>query len=54
MLSIKKSDFEKLCDAKPKIALTVTRNIIKVFSSRIRENNEEYREMLMWSLTEPS
>jgi CRP-like cAMP-binding protein len=54
LLSIKKSDFEKLCAAKPKIALTVMRNIIKVFSSRIRENNEEYREMLMWSLSEPS
>lgn len=54
LLSIKKSDFEKLCAAKPKIALTVMRNIVKVFSARIRENNEEYREMLMWSLSEPS
>jgi len=54
LLSIKKSDYEKLCAAKPKIALTVMRNIIKVFSARIRENNEEYREMLMWSLSEPS
>lgn len=54
LLSIKKSDFEKLCAAKPKIALTVMRNIIKVFSSRIRENNEEYREMLMWSLSDPA
>lgn len=54
LFSIKKSDFEKLCDAKPKIALTIMRNIITVFSSRIRENNEEYREMLMWSLSEPS
>jgi CRP-like cAMP-binding protein len=54
LLSIKKSDFEKLCAAKPKIALTVMRNIIKVFSSRIRENNEEYREMLLWSLSDPT
>lgn len=54
LLSIKKSDFEKLCKAKPKIALTIMLNIIRVFSSRIRENNEEYREMLMWSLSEPS
>ena len=54
LLSIKKSDFEKLCESKPKIALKVMRNIIKVFSSRIRENNEDYREMLMWSLSEQS
>ncbi len=54
LLSIKKSDFEKLCEVKPKIALTVMRNIIRVFSDRIRQNNEEYREMLMWSLAEPS
>ncbi|PLY03161.1 MAG: hypothetical protein C0623_02140 [Desulfuromonas sp.] len=54
LLSIKKSDFEKLCAAKPKIALTIMRNIITVFSSRIRENNDEYKEMLMWSLSESS
>lgn len=54
LLSIKKSDFENLCETKPKIALKVMRNIIRVFSSRIRENNEDYREMLLWSLSEQS
>lgn len=52
LLSIKKSDFEKLCEAKPKIALHIMRNIVTLFSSRIRQNNEEYREMLMWSLSD--
>jgi hypothetical protein len=25
-------------------------NIVRVFSKRIRESNDEYREMLIWSL----
>jgi len=50
LLSIRKSDFEKLCEKEPRLALKLTRNIVRIFSSRIRENNEEYREMLLWSL----
>lgn len=50
LLSIKKDDFEKLCDSNPKLGLKLMRNIIRVFSQRIRENNEDYREMLLWSL----
>jgi len=50
LLSIRKADFEELCEKDPKLALKLTRNIVRIFSQRIRENNEEYREMLLWSL----
>lgn len=50
LISLKKSDFEKLCAAKPDLALKMVMNIVRVFSKRIREANEEYREMLIWSL----
>lgn len=53
LLSVSKSDFEKLCSSHPSIALKMMRNIICVFSKRIRENNDEYREMLMWALNQP-
>ncbi len=50
LLSIKKVDFENLCETNPRLGLKLMRNIIRVFSKRVRENNEEYREMLLWSL----
>ena len=53
LLNVKKSDFEKLCVSHPGVALKLMRNIICVFSQRIRENNNEYREMLMWALSQP-
>lgn len=53
LLSVSKSDFEKLCASHPGVALKIMRNIICVFSQRIRDNNDEYREMLMWALNQP-
>ena len=50
LISLKKSDFEKLCGEQPGLALKMVMNIVRVFSKRIREANEEYREMLIWSL----
>lgn len=50
LLSIRKVDFETLCEKNPRLALKLMRNIVRLFSQRIRENNEEYREMLIWSL----
>lgn len=52
LFSVNKSDFEKLCKSHPGVALKLMRNIISVFSKRIRENNEDYREMLMWALSQ--
>lgn len=53
LFSVNKTDFEKLCKSNPGIALKMMRNIISVFSKRIRENNDDYREMLMWALSQP-
>jgi CRP-like cAMP-binding protein len=50
LFSLGKSDFEELCDSYPALGLKLMRNIIRIFSRRIRESNQEYREMLMWSL----
>jgi CRP-like cAMP-binding protein len=50
LFSIRKNDFEALCEQTPKLGLKLMRNIVRVFSQRIRENREDYREMLLWSL----
>ena len=50
LISLKKQDFEKLCQQEARLALQLIRNIVKVFSKRIREANDEYRDMLTWSI----
>jgi CRP-like cAMP-binding protein len=50
LLSVRKAEFEALCEQNPALALKLMRNIVRIFSQRIRENNGEYREMLLWSL----
>ncbi|MBW2451067.1 MAG: cyclic nucleotide-binding domain-containing protein [Deltaproteobacteria bacterium] len=50
LISLKKADFEKLCREKPSLALKLVMNIVRVFSRRIRETNEDYRDMLIWSM----
>ena len=50
LISLNKSSLEKLCDDDATLGLKLVNNIIKVFSKRVREANEEYRDMLIWSL----
>lgn len=50
LISLKKQDFEKLCKQEAGLALQLIMNIVKVFSKRIREANDEYRDMLAWSI----
>jgi len=50
LLSIRRSDYDSLCEQNPRLALKLTRNIVRIFSRRIRDNNDEYREMLLWSM----
>ncbi|MGK2943549.1 MAG: Crp/Fnr family transcriptional regulator [Desulfuromonadales bacterium] len=50
LISIKKKDLERLSQDDAALSLKLITNIVKVFSKRVREANEEYREMLIWSL----
>jgi len=50
LLSIRRADYDSLCEQNPRLALKLTRNIVRIFSRRIRDNNDEYREMLLWSM----
>jgi CRP-like cAMP-binding protein len=49
LLAIRRADFDKFCDQNPRLALKLTLNIIRMFSRRLRENNDEFRKMLLWS-----
>jgi CRP/FNR family transcriptional regulator, cyclic AMP receptor protein len=46
LLSIRKTDYESLCEQHPRLALKVTRNIVRVLSRRIREKDDDYMDML--------
>ncbi len=50
LLSMNKKDFESLCDRHPRLGIKLMRNIIGMFSERIRESEEDYREMLRWAM----
>lgn len=50
LISLKKKELEKLCNENAALALKLVSNIVKVFSKRVREANEEYRDMLIWSM----
>jgi len=50
LISLRKKDFESLCKSDPELALKLVMNIMRVFSKRVRETNDEYRDMLIWSL----
>ena len=50
LISIKKKDLERLSQDDAALALKLITNVVRVFSKRVREANEEYRDMLIWSL----
>lgn len=50
LLCLHKDDFEEFCERNPATGIKILRNLIETFSQRLRENREEYREMLRWSL----
>ena len=50
LISLNREALEKLCRADAALAFKLVCNIMKVFSKRVREANEEYRDMLIWSM----
>jgi len=50
LISLSKKSLEQLCRDDAPLALNLVNNIVKVFSKRVREANEEYRDMLIWSM----
>lgn len=48
---IKKNDFDQLCDSQPKLGIKLMKNIVKVFTRRVRSSNEELRDIILWKNT---
>jgi len=44
---LERPDFEQLCRDHPVSGLRFVRNLVALFCQRIRENNREYREMIL-------
>jgi len=53
LIGFKKKDLERLCSEDATLALKLVSNIVRVFSKRVRESSEEYRDMLIWSMQKP-
>lgn len=47
LLVLMRKEFDRLCQENPALALKLTLNITRLFSRRIRENNQEHREMIL-------
>lgn len=50
LISLRKKDFEGLCQNDPALGLKLVVNIVRGFNQRTREASDEYRDMLTWSL----
>ena len=50
LISLNRKSLEQLCRDDASLALKLVKNIVRVFSKRVREVNEEYRDMLIWSM----
>lgn len=50
LIAIRRADFDKLCHENPRLGIKVMRNILQMFSRRVRENSKEYQEILLYAL----
>ena len=50
LLCFHKTDFEKLCEQHPALALKISRNMISLFSRRVRDCQSDYQMLLKWCL----
>lgn len=49
LLGLKKLDFDRLCQSDPGLGLKLLRNIVRVLTRRIRDNDADHRQMLIWA-----
>ena len=50
LYGLTREEFEKLSEQNPKLGLKFALNIVRIFSSRVRESQNDYRAMLLASL----
>lgn len=46
LLYLRKFDYDRLCDSHPKLALKLTRNIVRILSRRFRDKDNDYMDVL--------
>lgn len=51
LYGLTRKDFEKLAQEDPRLGLALTLNIVRIFSSRVRNSQKDYRAMLLVSLS---
>lgn len=54
LISLSRRDFDVLCERHPRLGIHIVRNIAKIFSCRVRESEQDYRDMLQWAMRQES
>lgn len=49
LLGFRKADFDTLCEGHPRLGLKLMANIVRMFTRRLRQNTEDYKEILLAS-----
>jgi len=47
---LERSDYERLCATHPATGLRLMRNLVSMFCQKLRDNNQDYREMILLGL----
>ncbi len=50
LLNLTRKDFDQLCERHPRLGMKLMRNIVRVFSERVRAAEEDFHEMLRFVL----
>ncbi|MDO3379939.1 cyclic nucleotide-binding domain-containing protein [Geoalkalibacter halelectricus] len=50
LLQLTRKEFNRLCDRHPRLGMKLMRNILRVFSERVRAAEEDYHQMLRFAL----
>ncbi|SDM14603.1 Cyclic nucleotide-binding domain-containing protein [Geoalkalibacter ferrihydriticus] len=50
LLNLTRKEFNRLCDRHPRLGMKLMRNILRVFSERVRAAEEDYHQMLRFAL----
>jgi len=50
LAKLSRSHFEQLAAKSPTVGFKLLRNVVRSFAQKVRDNQEEYRQILLWTL----
>lgn len=53
LLGLAKPEFDRFCEQHPQLGLKFLKNLVRVFCRKVRDNQNDFREMLLWAAEGP-